>query len=113
MNFTDISLKVCTNRFLKLFEGASQYEKFNNIVQEIVRSDEHSAKFISLGLNPEHFGTHSIRKGAITHASMDITSSPLTSYCFYLHSCKLEDAGSYELLHHCKQIVSKTFIYVR
>ena len=82
MNFTDISLKDCTNRFLKLFEGASQYERFNNIMREIVRSDEHCAKFISLGLNPEHFGTHSIRKGAITHASTGITSSPpIVSIC--------------------------------
>jgi len=51
-------------------------------MRDIVRSDEHSAKFASLGLNPEHFGTHSIRKGAITHASTGVTTSPpIVSIC--------------------------------
>ena len=47
-------------------------------------SDEHCAKFFSLGLNLEHFGTHSMRKGAITHALTGMTSSPpIGSICIH------------------------------
>ncbi len=53
----------------KVFDGASQYERYNNIMRDIVRSDEYCDAFKKLGLSPDHFGTHSIRKGAITHAA--------------------------------------------
>lgn len=51
-------------------------------MRDIVRSDEHRDTFISLGLKPEYFGTHSIRKGAITHAACGVTvSPPIASIC--------------------------------
>jgi hypothetical protein len=59
----------------KVFDGASQYERYNNIMRDIVRSDEYCDAFKKLGLSPDHFGTHSIRKGAITHAACGTTVS--------------------------------------
>lgn len=65
-----------------LFEGSGQYVRYNNILNEIVSSNEHRNKFVSLGMPPEHFGTHSIRKGAVTHISTGTTSSPpIASIC--------------------------------
>ena len=44
--------------------------------------EEHRDKFISLGMIPQHFGTHSIRKGAVTHISTGSTlSPPIASIC--------------------------------
>ncbi|KAL3769767.1 hypothetical protein ACHAWO_011295 [Cyclotella atomus] len=66
----------------KVFDGSSQYERFNTIMREIVRSDEHAATFVSLGIKPEFFGTHSLRKGAITFAACGVTvSPPIASIC--------------------------------
>jgi hypothetical protein len=59
-----------------LFEGSGQYDRYSNILADIVSSKEHRDTFISLGIIPEHFGTHSIRKGAVTHISTGTTSSP-------------------------------------
>jgi hypothetical protein len=51
-------------------------------MRDIVRSEEHCDTFVSLGLKPEYFGTHSIRKGAITHAACGVTvSPPIASIC--------------------------------
>jgi hypothetical protein len=51
-------------------------------MHEIVHSDEHAATFVSLGVKPEFFGTHSLRKGAITFAACGVTvSPPIASIC--------------------------------
>jgi hypothetical protein len=51
-------------------------------MRDIVRSDEHADTFVRLGLKPEYFGTHSICKGAITHAACGVTvSPPIASIC--------------------------------
>ena len=47
-----------------LFEGKSQYEIFNNIFNDVVKI--HRNEFIVLGISPEDYGMHSIRKGAAT-----------------------------------------------
>ena len=47
-----------------IFEVKSQYEKFNKIFNEAVKS--HRNAFIALGISPEYFGTHYIWKGAAT-----------------------------------------------
>lgn len=65
-----------------MFEGASQYDRFNTIMRDIVRSDEHCETFVNLGLKPEFFGSHSLRKGAITYAACGVTvSPPIASIC--------------------------------
>ena len=70
------------NRQTQLFEGRSQYERFNAIFRDIVSSPEHRDKFASLGITPEDFGTHSIRKGAVTHVSTGSTACPpIASIC--------------------------------
>jgi hypothetical protein len=66
-----------------LFEGSGQYDCYNNILPDIVSSKEHKDTFVSLGMPPQQFGTHSIRKGAVTHISTGTTScSPIASICF-------------------------------
>jgi len=65
-----------------LFEGSGQYDRYNHILNEIVSSDEHRNMFVALGMPPQHFGTHSIRKGAVTHISTGTTSNPpIASIC--------------------------------
>jgi hypothetical protein len=65
-----------------LFEGSGQYDRYSNILSDVMSSTEHRDKFISLGMVPEHFGTHSIRKGAVTHISTGTTSCPpIASIC--------------------------------
>jgi hypothetical protein len=65
-----------------LFEGSGQYDRYNNILSDIVSSKEHKDTFVSLGMLPQNFGTHSIRKGAVTHISTGSTSSPpIASIC--------------------------------
>jgi hypothetical protein len=59
-----------------LFEGSGQYDLYSNILADIVSSKEHRDTFISLGMIPEHFGTHLTRKGAVTHISTGTTSCP-------------------------------------
>ena len=43
-----------------LFEGVSQYDRFNDIFRKIVSSDEWRDKFAWLGMPCDIFGTHSI-----------------------------------------------------
>jgi hypothetical protein len=39
-------------------------------------------RFVSLGMPPQYFGTHSVRKGAVTHISTGITlCPPIASIC--------------------------------
>ena len=65
-----------------LFEGSSQYERFNKIFNEIIHDPRYSGEFVALGIPPEHFGTHSIRKGAVTHIATGTTSCPpIASIC--------------------------------
>ena len=66
----------------KLFEGSNQYERYCGILRRIVQSPEHRQSFIDRGLNPNYFGTHSMRKGAVTHIASGVTSSPpIASIC--------------------------------
>ncbi|KAL3778149.1 hypothetical protein ACHAWO_010885 [Cyclotella atomus] len=65
-----------------LFEGSNQYEHYCSILREVVQSDEHRQSLIDRGLDPNYFGTHSLRKGAVTHVASGITSSPpIASIC--------------------------------
>ena len=67
-----------------LFEGMSQYERFNRIFNDVVI--EYREDFVALGICPEDFGTHSIRKGAATFVSTGCTvSPPMASIC--LRAC--------------------------
>jgi len=66
----------------KLFKGSNQYEHFFSIFRKIVNSEEHRQSFIDRGLDPKYFGTHSIRKGAVTHIASGVTSTPpIASIC--------------------------------
>ena len=66
----------------ELFEGRSQYERFNKIFRDYVNHPEHREEFASLGMTPADFGTHSIRKGAATHISTGSTACPpIASIC--------------------------------
>ena len=70
------------NGGVQLFEGRSQYERFNAIFRGIVGSPEHREEFAPLGMSPGDFGTHSIQKGAATHVSTGSTvSPPIASIC--------------------------------
>ena len=61
-----------------LFEGQSQYERFNKCFLEIISSPEHRDWFVALGMPPNHFGTHSIHLGAATFIATGGTTSPPT-----------------------------------
>ncbi len=66
----------------KIFDGSSQYERMNAVLKEVVRSDDHYEEFSKLGLQPEYFGTHSIRKGSITHGACGVVNGPpIASIC--------------------------------
>ena len=66
----------------ELFEGESQYDRFCSIFRGIVGSDEWRGTFAALGIVPEDFGTHSIRKGAATHIATGSTACPpIASIC--------------------------------
>jgi len=65
-----------------LFEGVSQYERFHSIFKDIISSDEYRDEFVNLGITPEEFGTHSIRKGGATHCATGCTvGPPISSIC--------------------------------
>lgn len=77
---------ICNPRILQghcaLFEGSNQYDRLNNILRDIVLSNEHKDAFKRFGINPQYFGTHSIRKGAVTHVATGSTSCPpIASIC--------------------------------
>ena len=59
-----------------LFEGSEQYERFNIIFLEIVGHPKYRQRFIALGMPSEDFGTHSIRKGAVTFVATECTACP-------------------------------------
>ena len=60
----------------KLFEGQSQYDRFSAIFRDVINDEAHRDEFASYGISPEDFGTHSIRKGAVTHVATGSTSCP-------------------------------------
>ena len=65
-----------------LFEGEPQYDRFTAIFRGVVGSEEWCDTFAALGITPEDFGTHSIRKGAATHMATGSTASPpIASIC--------------------------------
>ncbi|KAL3772474.1 hypothetical protein ACHAWU_000036 [Discostella pseudostelligera] len=65
-----------------IFEGTGQYDRFCRILYEMVSDLRYRDKFVSLGMPPQYFGTHSIRKGAVTHISTGTTSCPpIASIC--------------------------------
>ena len=59
-----------------IFEGSGQYEQFNRILLEIVGHPKYRQIFIYLGMPPEDFGTHSIRKGAVKFVATEFTTCP-------------------------------------
>ncbi len=59
-----------------LFEGSGQYDRFNKTFLEIISHPKYCDRLSALGMPPENFGTHSIRKGAVTHISTGTTSCP-------------------------------------
>ena len=59
-----------------LFEGMPQYKRFNAIFHEVINDERCANRFASLRMPPEHFGTHSIRKGAATHVATGSTACP-------------------------------------
>jgi hypothetical protein len=66
----------------QLFEGSNQYDHYCSIFRKIVNDSRYRQGFIDRGLDPKYFGTHSLRKGAVTHVSSGITSSPpIASIC--------------------------------
>jgi hypothetical protein len=66
----------------ELFEGESQYDRFYSIFRGIVGCNEWRGTFAALGITPEDFGTHSIRKGAATHVATGSTACPpIASIC--------------------------------
>ena len=63
-----------------LFEGHSQYERFNKIFNEVVQT--HIFEFDCLVISVEYFGTHYIRKGAVTLVAKGFTVSlPMALIC--------------------------------
>ena len=67
---------------MSYFQGSGQYERFNIIFLEIVGHPKYRQIFITLGMPPEDFGTHSIRKGAVTFGATGCTTCPpITSIC--------------------------------
>lgn len=65
-----------------LFEGSGQYDRLNKILSDVVYQSEHRDRFAALGIPAEDFGTHSMRKGAVTHISTGTTSCPpIASIC--------------------------------
>ena len=59
-----------------IFEGSWQYERFNRIFLKIMGHPKYRHRFIALGMPPEDFGTHSIRKGAVTFVATGCTTCP-------------------------------------
>ena len=59
-----------------IFEGSGQYEIFDRIFLEIVGHPKYCQRFIALGMPPEYFGNHSIRKGVVTFVATGCTSCP-------------------------------------
>ena len=65
-----------------LLEGHSQYEKFNKIFNEFVRT--HQYEFGCLCISVRDFRTHSIRKGEATFlATCSTVSPPMASICLH------------------------------
>lgn len=65
-----------------IFEGTGQYDRFCRILYDMVADPRYRDRFVSLGMPPQYFGTHSVRKGAVTHISTGITSCPpIASIC--------------------------------
>ena len=74
-----------------LFEGMSQYERFNRIFNDVVK--ENREEIIALGISLEDFGMHSIRKGAATYVATGCTvSPPMASIC--IRACWTLGGGS-------------------
>ncbi len=65
-----------------MFDGASQYDRLNALLKEVVHHEDHAEEFGKLGLDVEYFGTHSIRKGSITHGTCGVVNGPpIASIC--------------------------------
>ena len=65
-----------------IFEGTGQYDRFCRILYDMVSDARYRDRFSSLGMPPQYFGTHSVRKGAVTHISTGTTSCPpIASIC--------------------------------
>ena len=63
----------------KLFPGVNQHTRFSNILTRCLA--EYSEDVQELGFRPCDIGTHSIRKGAVSHLSSMIGGPPAASIC--------------------------------
>ena len=73
---------IILNGQCNLFEGSGQYERFNRIFLEILGHPKYRQIFIAFRMPPEEFGTHSIRKGAVTFVATGCTTCPpIASIC--------------------------------
>ena len=55
---------------------------FNAIFNSIIGSEKYADKFATLGIPPQFFGAHLIRKGAATHVATRSTACPpISSIC--------------------------------
>ncbi len=67
-----------------LFEGSGQYDRLNKILGEVVLHYKYNDTSTALGISPSDFGTHSLRKGTVTHISTGTTSCPpIASICLH------------------------------
>ena len=65
-----------------MLDGASQYDCLNARLKEVLNHQDYKEKFEKLGLDAEYFGTHSIRKGYITHGACGVVNGPpIASIC--------------------------------
>jgi hypothetical protein len=60
----------------RLFEGSQQYDRFREIFQRLLKSEQVSSVPENIGKQSADFGTHSFRKGAVTYAGSGSTACP-------------------------------------
>ncbi len=71
---------ISANGYSKLFEGLSQYTRFNQILKKVIIENEE--EFRKLGVEEKDMGSHLARKGACSHASAGTTvAPPIVSIC--------------------------------
>ena len=62
-----------------LFPGWDQYQRFLEMLSHLIQ--DHETEVSGLGVNPKMIGTHSIRKGAVTHMSSLPGGPSISSVC--------------------------------
>jgi hypothetical protein len=75
-----------------LFEGGQQASHFQKTLRSAIESEELKCTMQTLGLLPEDYGAHSIRKGAGTYLSNGGTCGPTyTSICIRMGGVAIGD----------------------